>query len=134
MAGSSFKARPAWAYWALLTACGVVGGAVGAILLWSLARANPDLTVLEIFQGLLTPLIAALAAYIAWQQWQTNVYRLRLDRYDRRLRIYKDVMAFIALVSRDFEPTFEEVLSFARETVEADFLFGEEVTTFINEV
>jgi hypothetical protein len=28
--------------------------------------------VIQLFQGLLTPVIAGIAVYIAWQQWQTN--------------------------------------------------------------
>ena len=46
---------------------------------------------IKIFSGLLTPVIAIVAVYIAWQQWQTNRQKLILDRYDRRLRIYEEV-------------------------------------------
>jgi hypothetical protein len=42
--------------------------------------------VLRISQGLLTPVIGAIATYIAWQQWRTNQNKLKLDRYER---IYK---------------------------------------------
>lgn len=29
--------------------------------------------VIQLFQGLLTPVIAGIAVYIAWQQWQANL-------------------------------------------------------------
>lgn len=38
--------------------------------------------VLRISQGLLTPVIAAVTTYIAWQQWRTNQNKLKLDRYE----------------------------------------------------
>lgn len=36
---------------------------------------------LQVLQGLLTPVIAGTAAYIAWQQWKTNDRKLALDTY-----------------------------------------------------
>ncbi len=44
--------------------------------------------LIDVFSALLTPVIAAIAVYVAYQQWQTNRRRLQLDLYDRRLRIY----------------------------------------------
>jgi hypothetical protein len=92
------------------------------------------LAALEVFKGLLTPLIAIVTAYIAWQQWKANERRLILDRYDRRLKIYQRVIEFIALSCRDFQPKPHEVIAFRGATAEADFLFGPEIGAYIQEL
>lgn len=92
------------------------------------------LAVLEVFKGLLTPLIAIVTAYIAWQQWKTNERRFKLDRYDRRLRIYQRVIEFIGIACRDFKPEPQDAIKFNAETAEADFLFGPEIHAYIREL
>ena len=37
--------------------------------------------IFEISKGLLTPVIAIVATYIAYQQWKTNRQKLNLERY-----------------------------------------------------
>jgi hypothetical protein len=90
--------------------------------------------VLQVLQGLLTPLIAVITVYIAWQQWKTNERKLRFDQYDRRLRVYEQVIAFLRLVTRNFRPQIEDLIKFSAATAEADFLFGPEIPTYINEI
>jgi hypothetical protein len=89
---------------------------------------------LQILQALLTPLIASIAVYIAWQQWQANKLKLVLDRYDRRLRVYENVVALLLLVQRDFKPQIMELQKFRRDTAEADFLFEPEISTYLDEI
>ena len=72
--------------------------------------------------------------YIAWQQWQANTRKLKLEMYDRRRRIYGEVIAFLSLVLRDFKPDISAVAVFRCETAEADFLFGSDITSYIDEV
>lgn len=92
------------------------------------------LQIVPILQPLLTPVIAGIVAYIAWQQWKANTLKLKLERYDRRMRVYQEVVGFLSLVMRDFNPTVPEVLTFRREAAEADFLFGPEIPAYIKEV
>ena len=89
---------------------------------------------LQLLQGLLTPLIAAIAVYIAWQQWKTNERKTVLDRYDRRLRVYQRVIEFVSLVLIDFKPQPREIARFRAEVAEADFLFGPEIPAYIQEL
>ena len=94
------------------------------------------LQLAQILQALLTPVIGIAVVYIAWQQWQANTRKLKLEMYDRRRRIYGEVIAFLSLV-RDFKPDSEfqrAVLVFRRETAEADFVFGSDITSYIDEV
>ena len=89
---------------------------------------------IKIFSGLLTPVIAIVAVYIAWQQWQTNRQKLILDRYDRRLRIYEEVRKILSIIERDSKASTDDLLKFRTSVAEADFLFGPEVMAYIDAV
>jgi hypothetical protein len=90
--------------------------------------------ILKILQGLLTPVIGIVATYVAWQQWKTNRNKLNLDRYDRRMRVYQEVVRFIIIGIRDGNYDDDELLNFRPKVSEADFLFGEEVSKYIDEL
>src|SRR6267142_674771 len=92
--------------------------------------------VLKISQGLLTPVIAIVATYVAWQQWKTNQNKLKLDRYERRLSVYKEVVRYISVGIRDANYDNDELLTFRSKVSEADFLFGVEgeVSKYIDEL
>jgi hypothetical protein len=90
--------------------------------------------VLRISQGLLTPVIGAVATYIAWQQWRTNQNKLKLDRYERRLQVYKEAVRFISVGISDATYDNNELMTFRSKVSEADFLFGEEVPKYIDEL
>jgi hypothetical protein len=92
------------------------------------------LKLVQVFEGLLTPMIAITVAYIAYRQWQADKLKLAMERYDRRIRIYKEVAAFIAVTCRDFKPAISEVLQFARATAEADFLFPSQIRNYLDEL
>jgi hypothetical protein len=89
---------------------------------------------IRLFQGLLTPVIAVVAVYIAWQQWKTNQQKLNLDRYDRRLRVYEEVRKILSIVARDANATTDDLLKFRTSVSKADFLFGPEVMKYIDDV
>lgn len=85
-------------------------------------------------QPLLTLLIAGVATYIAWQQWKTNQLKVRLDRYDRRLKVYEEVQKILQIILRDANASYEDLLKFRIAVAEADFLFGPEIPAFIDEI
>jgi len=90
--------------------------------------------LIEILKSLLTPVIAIIATYIAWQQWKTNKQKLNLERYDRRLRIYEEVKKILTIIARDKGTTTEDLLKFRASVSEADFLFGPEIPKYIDEI
>lgn len=90
--------------------------------------------ILKILQGLLTPVIAIVATYIAWQQWKTNQNKLKLDRYDRRLQIYKEVVRYVLVGIQNADYDDNELLTFRSKVTEADFLFGKEILQYIDEL
>ncbi len=88
----------------------------------------------EISKALLTPVIAVVATYIAWQQWKTNQQKLILDRYDRRLKVYEEVRQILSVILRDAKASYDDLLKFRRAVSEADFLFGSEIPNYIDEI
>lgn len=84
--------------------------------------------------ALLTPVIAIVATYIAWQQWKTNQLKLYLDRYDRRLKIYEEVRQILSIIVRDAKASYHDLMQFKRAVSEADFLFGPEIPAYIDEI
>lgn len=90
--------------------------------------------VIEISKGLLTPVIAVMATYIAWQQWKTNQQKLKLEKYDRRLHVYEEVKKILSIIVRDAAASTEDLLRFRTSVSEADFLFGPEVIDYIDEI
>jgi hypothetical protein len=90
--------------------------------------------IIQISSGLLTPLIAIVAVYIAWQQSKTAKQKLTLDTYDRNLRIYEEVKKFLLIIIREGDVGFDEAIKFRSSVSEADFLFGSEIVQYIDEI
>ena len=90
--------------------------------------------LVELSKVALTPLIAIVTAYIAWQQWKTNQQKLVLDRYDRRLKVYEEVRRILSIITRDAKVSVEELLRFRTSVSEADFLFGPEILEYIDAI
>jgi hypothetical protein len=91
-------------------------------------------TAVAVFSALLTPLIAIVTAYIAWQQWQANRQKLRFDQYEKRLKIYQHVVIMLGLIMREADAKLEDLIAFRANTAEADFLFGPEIPKYIEEI
>jgi hypothetical protein len=94
----------------------------------------PLMQAIKISKALLTPVIAVVATYIAWQQWKTNRQKLVLDQYDRRLSVYEEVRKILSIILRDARASYADLLKFRTAVSEADFLFGPEISAYIEEV
>lgn len=82
----------------------------------------------------LTVITAAVALWIAYQQYQTNRAKLRLDLYDRRFRVFDAVGTLLATVYRDADVDIAAISKFTVLTNEAVFLFGPEVPAYLHEL
>jgi hypothetical protein len=89
--------------------------------------------LLEISKGLLTPAIAIITTYIAFQQWKTNRQKLDLDKYDRRLKVYQEVIKLLSKLSITLV-SLDELVIFRAAVAEADFLFGPDILEYIEEI
>ena len=78
--------------------------------------------------------VAAIAAFFGIKQYITNRQKLDLDRYEPRLRVYKEVRRILGIVSRDADLKQSDLLQFYTSVAEADFLFGKEIRAYIDEI
>jgi hypothetical protein len=88
----------------------------------------------EIFNALLTPLIAVLAAYIAWQQYRVNHHSLRNQLYERRYAVFKAFMSYLADIMREGKTNYQRIGQFYAEASEAEFLFSESISKKMEEL
>jgi hypothetical protein len=87
--------------------------------------------LVDLFGKLMVPLIAAIALYIAYQQWLTNSQKLKLDLFERRYLIYKNVMNIIRDVTSKANANYEHLSEFHNVTEGAEFLFGSDVNSYL---
>ncbi len=60
--------------------------------------------------------------------------KLRLERYERRLAVYREVIKTITIVMRDANIKTADLVTFMAACPEADFLFGAEIRQYIDEI
>ena len=89
---------------------------------------------MDILSGLLTPVIAAIAVYIAYQQWQTNDLKVKLDLFDRRLQVYHVISNVIWSVIIDGQLNSNQLGGLHRTTSDAEFLLGKDVADYVIEM
>lgn len=90
--------------------------------------------LLQLLYGALTPLIAVIATYIAYQQYNISRVQARHELYDRRLAVFRSVLTFLAEILREGYVPPNRCLQFYREASEAMFLFPEDVQSFVDEL
>jgi hypothetical protein len=90
--------------------------------------------VAGLLSGFMTPLIAVIAVYIAWQQHKIARDNLRLSLYDRRLKVYRGLMDLFAVVLQDVDTKSADLGKYYADTSEKKFLFDDKIIAFMNEV
>jgi len=89
--------------------------------------------ILRMVSYLATPFVAIGAAAIAYQQYKVNHNKLRLDGYERRLRIYQEFRKLQGIIISKGTATDRELVDFRVSIAEADFLFPYEVMAYLEE-
>lgn len=92
-----------------------------------------SLPLVEISNALLTPVIAFLAAYIAWRQWETAQNRLKLDIFERRFSVYDATKSLIASIMQTGKATDENMFKFLAATKEAKWLFDDQIASYLDD-
>ena len=85
-------------------------------------------------EGLLTPVVAVIAVYIAWQQLRTNAKKSKLDLFDRRLAVFLEVRKILSSVIPGGDADAENFLRFRSGVAESYFIFGAEMEKYLDEV
>ena len=75
----------------------------------------------EFLQGLLTPVIAVVATFIAYQQYRLRKDERERDMYDRRLAVYQKVVSVIHNVRASEPMNTKDALDWRHSLSEADF-------------
>lgn len=90
--------------------------------------------IIEISKALLTPVIAIVAAYVAWQQMKTNRRKLKLDLFDRRYAVFEKIGEFIGSILTSGKVQQGKEFQFLADTRAAGLLFGEDISQFVSEI
>lgn len=88
--------------------------------------------MIELLQALLTPAIALVTTYIAYEQYRIRRDERALALYDRRLAVFKSAIAIVDRIRAGNAITTDESFAWLTSVQEAEFLFGEEVQTVID--
>jgi hypothetical protein len=89
---------------------------------------------IQVLSALLTPVIVAIAIYVARQQWRTAHIKFRRDYYDRRLPIYRAAMTLVATAMTKGTVSNEDLRGFSIKTTEARFFYNDEIAKFLEEM
>jgi hypothetical protein len=81
-----------------------------------------------------TPAIALLAAVIGVMQWRTAHQRAVLDLFQRRLDAYTEIKIIIGELLREGTAPTALILRYAKAIDAAKFLFGPEVSSYLQGV
>src|SRR5262245_23476651 len=77
--------------------------------------------------------LSVAVGLIALQQWIVARYKLRLDLFDRRYRIYEATRTFVSLALNS-AVTDSKVAEFKLATSDVDFLFRLEVGDYLKKI
>ena len=91
------------------------------------------LVLTAIFLNNVPLVIGGTTVYIAYQQWITNKMKLRFEVFERKIAYYYSLKTFMRDVVNNQMP-MQDMLTFYTDTAEADFFFGEDIRTFIDDV
>lgn len=92
------------------------------------------LLVFKISESIFTPAsLAVITIYIAYQQLKTNRLKLKIDLYDRRLKVYEEARHFIKTVQNGIASS-EDLLTFEKAIFNSDFLFEPDIKDYLEQI
>ena len=92
---------------------------------------NPDPHWITYLAALLTPIVAVLGSVIAYWQWRLARNKLKLDLFDRRLRVYEAALTLLASIMTSGKARDEEVRNFLVATREAKWLLNDSIAEYL---
>lgn len=88
----------------------------------------------DISKALMTPLVAIIAVYIAYQQWQTNRNKLKHELFDRRFELYAMTNNVLFYVLAKGSVPGDYLAEFSQASHKSDFLLDESFTSLFSEI
>lgn len=90
--------------------------------------------VVRVSSAFLTPVIALVTAYIAWQQHKTNKNGFRLALFERRLKVFNSATELIFKTIEDADIQIPDLKQFLWDSRESEFLFGADIAGYLKEL
>ncbi len=81
-----------------------------------------------------TLVIGAVAVYVAYQQWLVGRAKFKLDLFTKRYDVYVATQKFVDEVLHNDAHRISDFPVFGRERHDAAFLFGSDLTAYIEEI
>lgn len=88
-------------------------------------------TIGEISKAFLTPIIAIFAVVIGWSQYEASRYKIRLDLFDRRYKLYYAAETLKSLMEGNGTVTHKECREMQESIRPSKFLVDEELTKLL---
>lgn len=88
----------------------------------------------SISSALLTPTIALIAVYIAWQQWKTAESKRKQDLFDKRYQFFSGMWEAFSSPIIDPNERLLEKEDLLDSTHKAELLFGSDIVNHIFEI
>ncbi len=87
---------------------------------------------MEKYIAIIATLIAIMVAWTGYQQYKLAKDKFKLDLFEKRFAVYKGIQRFLTIIRQ--KPYFDDgqLFEFRRDTQNATFLFGSEITKYIN--
>lgn len=82
----------------------------------------------------ITFIVGGFGTYIAFNQYQTNKDKLRLDFFDKRLDAYEKLQEYFKYLVREAKVSEEALAILAKARYKSFFLFGNDANEHITEV
>ncbi|MFC1764063.1 hypothetical protein ACFL6U_18565 [Planctomycetota bacterium] len=79
----------------------------------------------------ITVIIAAIIAYIAWQQHELAKDRFKLDLFDKRFAVYKGAQVLLTRISQKASSDIDMLFEFRKDTQDSAFLFDDSITEYL---
>jgi hypothetical protein len=90
--------------------------------------------IIEASKALLTPVIAIVAVYVAWQQLNANRRKLKLDLFEKRYAIFEKIGEFIGSILTSGRVQEGGEIQFLVDTKAVGLLFGAEISQFVSDI
>lgn len=101
---------------------------------WGKEMANEYSKVGEFLGAFATPLIAAIALYIAFRQHRNDEQKLLFDAYDKRHLVYAKVTQFLKNIFTEGQVEFIHFSVLAEAISESHFLFKDDIHNYLDDL
>jgi hypothetical protein len=89
---------------------------------------------LNILDTLLLLVIASSTAYIAYHYYRTEQAQAESARYENRLRLYREIVQFLSVISREGDVSRQALQEFRSTIQESVFLFDQTIADYLEKL